>query len=332
MTKVMKVLVPMILGIDISKSTLDVMLFTGTEHVHQRFNNTATGIAELLKWLLSHRVSELHVCLEATNIYWEEVAEALYNAGYKVSVVNPRRIKGFGMSQMQRNKTDKADSEVIAAFCAATEPAEWQPPTETQRKLRAWQQHRLDLKKSLTQHKNRQQTTKDQDVKASLQRLIDGLEAEVAAVEKQLEEVAEQCQAVRQQRDLLLTIKGIGVKSAHVILALLPDLESYKDARAVAADVGVTPAHYESGTTVHKRTKLSKMGKAAVRGELYMPALIAMRTNPILFAFAQRLRARGKPEPVIIGAIMRKLLHICYGVLKHKSPFDPNYGLETSAA
>jgi transposase len=260
------------------------------------------------------------------------VAEALYGVGYKVSVVNPRRIKGFGMSQMQRNKTDKADSLVIASFCAATDPTQWQPPTETQRKLRALQEHRQDLKKSLVQHKNRQQTTKDKDVKASLQRLIESLEGELQAVEKQLNEVTEQCQEVRERQQLLLSINGIGLKSAQVILALLPEMERYKDARAVAADVGVTPAHYESGTTVHKPPKLSKMGKAAVRGELYMPALTAMRTNPILVAFAQRLRARGKPEPVIIGAVIRKLLHICYGVLKHKTPFDPNYGLKPVAA
>src|SRR5690242_13790732 len=107
-------IVRMILGIDISKCSMDVMLLKGTKRLHERFNNTAAGIATLLKWLQKQQVSELHVCLEATNVYWEEVAQALYGAGYKVSVVNPRRIKGFGMSQMQRNKTDKADSEVIA--------------------------------------------------------------------------------------------------------------------------------------------------------------------------------------------------------------------------
>jgi transposase len=325
-------MVGMILGIDIAKATMDVMLLKGKERIYGHFNNSTAGIAELLKWLQKQHVSDLHVCMEATNVYWEEVAEALYGAGYRVSVVNPRRIKGFGMSQMQRNKTDKADSEVIASFCAATEPTEWQPPSETQRKLRALQQHRQDLKKSLVQHKNRQQTTKDADVKASLQRLLDGLQAELKAVEKQLADVVEQCQEVRERQELLLSIKGIGLKSAHVILSLLYDMENYKDARAVAADAGVTPAHHESGATVRKRPKLSKMGKAAVRGELYLPALNAMRTNPILRTFAERLRAKGKPEPVIIGAVIRKLLHICYGVLKNKTPFDPKYGLKTLAA
>src|SRR3954452_16294795 len=106
------------------------------------------------------------------------------------------------MSQMQRNKTDKVDSGVIATFCATTEPEPWQPPTETQRKMRALEQHRLDLKKNLVQHKNRQQTTKDVDIKASLQRLMDGLEAELQAVDKQLADVAEQCQELRERQEL----------------------------------------------------------------------------------------------------------------------------------
>ena len=325
-------LVRMILGIDIAKRSMDVMLLKGKARLHAHFNNTPAGIAELCKWLRQEQVRELHVCMEATNVYWEEVAEALYAAGYKVSVVNPRRIKGFGMSQMQRNKTDKADSDVIASFCAATEPAGWQAPNETQRKMRALEQHRLDLKKNLVQHKNRQQTSKDVDVKASLQRLIDNLEGELKAVEQQLADVAHQSKAMRERQQLLLSITGIGLKSAHVLLSLIYDMENYKDARAVAADAGVTPAHYESGTTVRKRPKFSKMGKAAVRGELHLPAMNAMRTNPILRTFAERLRAKGKPEPVIIGAVVRKLLHICYGVLKHKTPFDPNYGLKTSTA
>jgi len=327
-----ELIVRMILGIDIAKRSMDVMLLKGKERLYAHFNNTPAGIAELLKWLRQEQVSELHVCMEATNVYWEAVAEALYAQGYKVSVVNPLRIKGFGMSQMQRNKTDKADSHVIASFCAAMEPAAWQPPNETQRKMRALEQHRQDLKKSLVQHKNRQQTSKDADVKASLQRLIDNLTGELKAVEKQLDDVVQQSQEMRERRQLLLSITGIGLKSAHMLLSLIYDMENYKDARAVAADAGVTPAHHESGATVRKRSKLSKMGKAAVRGELHLPALNAMRTNPILRTFAERLRAKGKPEPVIIGAVVRKLLHICYGVLKHRTPFDPNYGLKMSTA
>ena len=328
----LETIVRMILGIDIAKLSMDVTLLAGEQQVYARFENTATGIKHLLRWLVEQKVSGLHVCMEATNVYWEAVAEALYAEHYCVSVVNPRRIKGFAMSQMRRNKTDKLDSEVIAAYCAAMEPERWQPPTQTQSKLRSLQRHRLDLKQSIQQHKNRRETTKDADVLASLQRVIEALEAELQAVDKQLGEVADECQAVSEQKQLLLSVTGIGVKSAHMLLALIYDMANYKNARAVAADAGATPSHCQSGTSVHRRPKLSKMGKAAVRGELHMPALNAMRTNPVLRTFAERLRADGKPEPVIIAAVVRKLIHICYGVLKHKTPFDPNYGLLTSTA
>jgi transposase len=311
---------------------MDVTLWQGEVRLYARFANTVTGIQQLRAWLEEHQVSKLQVCMEATNVYWEAVAEALHAAGYTVSVVNPRRIKGFAMSQMQRNKTDKLDSEVIAAYCAALEPEAWHPPNATQSKLRSLERHRQDLKHSLVQQKNRLETTKDADVRASLQRVIEALAAEVKAVEKQMGEVSDHCQEVCEQKQLLLSITGIGLKSAHMLLALFYDMASYKNARAVAADAGATPAHHESGSSVHRRPKLSKIGKAAVRGELYMPVLNAMRTNPLLRAFAQRLRADGKPEPVIIAAVTRKLLHICYGVLKNKTPFDPTHGLVRSPA
>jgi transposase len=326
----------MILGIDISKLSMDVTLLKGEQgneqRLHKRFANNEPGIQQLLGWLVSQEVCGLHVCMEATNVYWEKVAEALHAADYVVSVVNPRRIKGFAISQMQRNKTDKVDSAVIAAYGAAMHPPGWEAPSEQQRKLRALERHRLDLKRSLTQQQNRQKTVRDADVRASLQRLIETLEAELQAVEQQMDELTTQQQEFREQKQLLLSVIGIGPKSANLLLAEMPQLGNYESARAAAADVGVTPAHHESGTSVKRKTKISKLGKAVVRGELHMPALNAMRTNPILRTFAQRLRAAGKPEPVIICAVVRKLIHICYGVLKHKTPFDPNYGLAVSSA
>lgn len=325
-----------VLGIDISKRQMDVTLLSQAglsqaTQVHARFANTSAGIEQLRAWLCGQPASELQVCMEATNVYWEAVAEALHQVGYRVSVVNPRRIKGFAMSQMRRNKTDKLDSEVIALFCASQEPEAWQPPSETQRKLRALDRHRRDLKRNIQQQKNRQQSTKDADVQASLQRVIEGLAAELKEIEKQETALTDEHAELRAQRELIVSIGGLGLKSAHLLMAELYDLASYTDARAVAADAGVTPAHAESGQS-KARVRLSKMGKAAVRGELFMPAMNAMRTNPLLRAFAERLRQDNKPEPVIICAVIRKLLHIVYGVVKHQTPFDPNYGRAAAIA
>ncbi len=122
---------------------------------------------------------------------------------------------------------------------------------------------------------------------------------------------------------LLTSIVGIGAVTAAKLLAEFADLEQYESAKAAAADAGLTPSHYESGTSVRRRAKLSKMGKSGIRAALYWPAITAIRRCPAIKAFAQRLAARGKPKMVIIGAVMRKLVHICYGVLKHQTPYDP---------
>lgn len=323
----------MILGIDLSKRYFDATLRTASGQTgYARFSNDASGLAQLLAWLVAHGVRQLHACMEATNVYWEAVAQGLYDAGYTVSVVNPARIKGFAQSQLQRNKTDKQDSAVIAAFCALVQPRAWQPPSATQRTLRALERHRNALQQTLTQQKNRLANSQEPAVRSSLQRLMDTLEQELAHLEQEIAAQVEQEETLRTHRDLLCSIPGIGDKTAHRLLAELYDLATYKDARAVAADAGLTPAHYQSGETIRKKPKLSKVGKAAVRNLLYFPAITAIRFNPVIRTFAERLRQRGKPEKVIIAAAMRKLLHIAYGVLKHQSPFDPTLHLAHALA
>ena len=166
----------MVLGIDVSKDTIDVTLIDneGNKH-HATFKNKEKGFKKLIGWLKKHgvEVDDLHICMEATNIYWEDLALYLHSKGYKVSVVNPARTKGFANSQLRRNKTDKQDSEIIADFCAAMDPDEWIPPSDDQKKLRALVRHLEGLKKTLTQQKNRLASCKDKDVKSSLQIVLE---------------------------------------------------------------------------------------------------------------------------------------------------------------
>ena len=321
------------LGIDLSKQYFDATLQTESgEQVYGRFENNRQGFAELDKWLVSQSVSELHACMEATNIYWEELADYLYSKGYRVSVVNPARIKGFGMSQLQRNKTDKVDSKVIVAFCAALSPKPWQPPTAAQRKLRSLVRHRDALVKTRTQQKNRLADCRDEDVRLSLQTLLATLESEIERIEQQIADLIQQDPDLREQKRLLSSIKGIGEVAAHVIMAEMYDLADYEDAHAAAADAGVNPAHYESGHTIRRKPRMSKVGKTAVRRALYMPALAAIRSNPVIIALAQKMQQQKKHKLVIIGAAMRKLIHIAYGVLKNRTPFDPQWAVDARAS
>jgi transposase len=126
---------------------------------------------------------------------------------------------------------------------------------------------------------------------------------------------------LKEKRAWLMSIKGIGETTATHILAEIYDLEQYENAKAVAADAGITTSHYRSGTSVRRRPRMSYMGKAAIRGALYFPALTAIRHNPVVKALAVRLERKGKHKAVILVAAMRKLLHLAYGVVKNKQPY-----------
>ena len=314
-------------GVDIAKKKFDAALQSEAgEKRYATFDNSVKGYASFVKWLCGEGAQEAQGCMEATNIYWEALAEYLHDKGYGVSVVNPVRIAGYARSQLQRNKTDKIDSAVICDYCATQHPALWTPPTALQKQLRSLERHRDDLEKSLTQQKNRLGTCTESWVRDSLQRLIATLEQEIVKVDEQLQSLIDQHSELSGQFELLTSIISLGPRTATKILAEMYDLATYADSAAAAADAGLSPAKHESGDSVRKKTKLSKVGKASIRGVLYFPALSAIRFNPFIRQLAQRLRKKGKPEMVIIGAAMRKLLTLAYGVLKHKQPFDPNYG------
>ena len=315
-----------VLGVDVAKEKIDVELVNEQgEKERDELINKTNGFKKLDKWLKRHTTGSVHICMESTSIYWEELAEHMHQAGYEVSVVNPARIKGYAMSQMRRSKTDPIDAAVIADFCRTQEPKLWVPPSPEQRKLRALVRHLEALKKSRTQQLNRLETCRDPEVEASLKTILQAIETEMEQIQKRLEVFFDEHPDLKEKRELLESIKGIGEKTATHLLAEMYDLEQYENAKAVAADAGITASDFSSGKSVRRRPKMSRMGKAAIRGAMYFPALTAIRHNPLVRQLAQRLEAKGKPKKVIQVAAMRKLIHIAYGVLKNQQPFDPAY-------
>lgn len=314
-----------LLGIDIAKASFDVTLLTPAGQAHHHvFPNTPTGFAELAAWLDIHVVNQLHACMEATNVYWEALASFLHARGYTVSVVNPARIKGFAQATMQRNKTDKLDSAIIAAFCAKHQPAAWAPMRAEQQRLRALMRHREDLLQTRLQQQNRLRDATDSLVRQSLEAVLKVVASQLDAVDQLIHAQVAADAAMKANLALLTSIVGIGALTASKLLGEYGTLGAYASAKAAAADAGLSPAQYQSGTSVRRRTRLSKQGKAGVRAALYLPAMCAMRHCPGFKAFADGLAARGKPKKVILGAVMRKLVHVAYGVLKHQTPYDPS--------
>lgn len=317
------------LGIDIAKKKFDAALrLPSGNYVESEFSNDESGFKKLVKWLRRHAKTNpvAWVVMEATNIYWEDVATHLHTQGYQVSVVNPLVIKGFGQSHLMREKTDKVDSRLIAEFAKEREAKlkAWQPPLPHYRALRALSRHYDQLIRTRTQQKNRLAATKDSAVQQSLRKLIDFLNHQIEEVKSQVATLLKTHPDLKQNDEFLESIKGIGQTTAMVLLAEFYDLQQYESAAKVAADAGITPSRHQSGSSVKRRPKMSRLGKATIRGRLYMPTLAAIRSNPTIRSFAERLRERGKPEKVIIIACMRKLLHMIYGVIKNQRPFMTN--------
>ena len=222
---------------------------------------------------------------------------------------------------MQRNKTDKADARLIADFCLTQNPPSWFPPPPQVAELQAFTRRIEALEEMLAMERNRFEVA-PATTQASITRIITTFEQEIASLQKSIKEHYEQNPALKGQRQLLETIPGIGEKTANLLLAEI-DFARYTSAREVAAFAGVTPQKQESGTSL-KGTRLSKMGPGRIRKGLYFPAIVATGHNQIVKEFARRLKENGKTPMQIVCAAMRKLLHIAFGVLKHKTPFVAN--------
>ncbi|MBZ0301238.1 MAG: transposase [Anaerolineae bacterium] len=320
------------IGIDVSKRTLDVVLLRGNDALHAQFDNTPAGFIQLGTWLRRRQAVAIPVCLEATGVYSEAVAVFLHEAGYEVSVVNPARTKAYADSRLNRQKTDKTDALVIAQFCQTQQPARWQPPDPAQRELQALVRQLCALQGMYRQEQNRLEASRTSEAVSTM------LCQHLAFLEQQMEEMQHlirnliECHPdLKRQHDLLDTIPGLGETTIATLLAEIPDIRAFDTAPQLAAYAGVTPRHYRSGTSVHGRTRMSKRGNALLRVALYFPAMVALRHNPIIRAFGERLKASGHAPKSIIGAAMRKLLHLVFGVLKSGRPFDPAYSSQVVA-
>lgn len=322
----------MFLGIDVSKNTLDVALLgANAKPQHKVFTNDAAGHAELLAWIQAQGVASVHACLEATGTWAEEAALALHQAGHRVSVVNPAQIHAFGRSGLKRTKTDKADAILIARFCQMHQPPVWTPLSPEVQQLQGLVRRLEHLEGMLTMEENRLGSGGIcAPVQEDLEEHVADLQARMEKTRRQIKDHIDQNPDLEQQAQLLESIPGIGAATAALLLAELGDIAQFRSARQVAAFAGLVPRLRESGTSVRGRSRLSKVGSSRLRKSLYFPAITALRFNPLIKAFGLRLSAQGKSKMLIVGAAMRKLLHLAYGVLKSRQPFNPDFCSQTS--
>ena len=313
-------------GLDVSRDTLDACLLRpNNKSTHKQFANDASGFAKLLRWI-EHAAPDTsaHFCLEATGSYSQALALFLAEAGQRVSVVNPARIRFFGLAQAQGNKTDKADAVLIARFCRQEAPELWRVAVPEVQLLMALMRRLHAVQELAVQEKNRLSAPgQPAAVVESIENSIAYLEAEIKRLQGQIRDHIDTHPRLQRDAQLLQSIPGIGELTAWDLLAELPDVSQFDSAQSVAAYAGLAPREHRSGSSVRKHTRLSKQGNTRLRKAMYFPAVTGLRWNPLLKAHYQRMLAAGKPRMVALAACMRKMLMIVYGVLKHQQPFDP---------
>jgi len=313
------------LGIDISKLELSVALLKDKKSIKAKFTNDNSGFKKLYKWLCKNNAESIKVCMEATGHYCFGVSDFLYNKGYEVYVMNPFCIKSFANGQLSRNKTDEADAVMIADYINKNDARPYKPVSEIIRKIRgldscldAMKAHRAQIKTRLADA-----DYLPKEVVVEWESVVNHLDKGIKKIELNLQSLVKSDEELNQHYTNLQTIPGIGATTAITIIALVPDISGFVSARQLAAFVGVTPQQRLSGTSLKGRTRLSKIGSARLRKAIFFPAISARHHNPIVKQFCDNLKDRSKCKMVVIGAAMRKLMHIVFAVLKHKVAFNP---------
>lgn len=308
-------------GADVSKDKFDVAQLKNNKYQQKCFSNNKKGYRDFLKWLNTH-CERPWVCMEATGHYSELIAEFLVKHSIRVSVVNPLQIKSYAKAKLARNKNDQIDAQVIADYCEKMKPREFNPRTDSQKELKDLNKLLDTLKEQLVRFKNQLAVTQGKLARKAMQKLIKDLEKQIKEIEKQSGNLIKNNEDMAENMALMISIKGVGEATAHKILAQIADITRFDNAKQFAAYLGISPKQHQSGKYIG-RTTISRLGDSCLRKALYMAALVAKRYNEALQPFVKRLEERGKAPKAIVCAVMRKLAHIIFGVLRNKEMFNP---------
>lgn len=331
-------------GIDIAKDTAVFCLLADNGELIKgatTFNNNALGFKAGLKWLrkLAKPFKPFHIYLamEATGVYYLSLAKFFnVQTGITVSVVNPAQVKSYAQAELVRTKTDAVDAYVIARFAMAMKPRAWTPPAPHEEELLGILHHIEAIKGMIQAERNRLhalEATGPSTVKVQrvVKKHIRFLEKQIDDLTGRLRKVVKEHPDIDENIKLLCSIPGVGEITAHTLLAEIGDIGRFDGVKQLVAYAGIAPSERQSGTSVRGKVMINKRGSRRLRKALYMPAVVATKHNPLIGKFYQRLISAGKKPLCALVACMRKLLHIAYGVLKHKKEFDVDWNKAVSA-
>ncbi len=315
-------------GVDVSAQQLTVAMWARGKEKAMSFANTAAGHRKLLQALLGKGKTRARVCLEATGNYHLDLCFALQkDARLELSVLNPRMARKFGESLGQRSKTDPVDARVLCEHARRMKCQDWEAPEKIKLELRSITRQMAGLTKMETQEKNRLHAVNASEalpriVAKTVQRHLQYL----AKIKRQLEKAALRLIAsdpeLSRRFDLLDSVKGVGPKSALMLLGELAVLPEMLDARQWVAHSGLDPRQRQSGSSVQGKPSISKAGNRRIRAALFLPALSAATRDPYVKAFYKRLQVRGKTKMQALVAVMRKLLHAVHRMFRTDQLFS----------
>ena len=313
-------------GIDVSASELVVAVADDRSQQQRTFSNRPAGHRALIAWLQS-QAGTVQVCLEATGMYSLDVALALHAAStILVSVLNPKVVARFAET-LRRSKTDAADAQVLAEYARRMPFTRWSPPTTAALQLRALVRHRAALVEQRTAVRNQLHAAgasalSPTCVRQDLQRHLRALDRSVKRMQRAATALLHGNAELTRRFLLLQTIPGIAEASALHLLAELLLLPADLQVRQWVAHSGLDPCHHQSGSSVHKASRISRSGNRYLRRALYMPALVAVRHDPHLGSFYRSLLQRRKRKLQALVAVARKILHAIYGMFRHHCAYD----------
>jgi transposase len=336
------------LGIDVSKSSVAVALTDRQEKVvwsNKSVPNTQGGFKKLVEQVLKHAVKKsegqdfvIAAGMEATGVYGEQLVHFLHDNNYEGRIIpyvlNPAAVRSYSKACMEANKNDPTDARVIASFLSVAiargQVSPWQAPSEEERTLRALSRRREELVHLLTSEKNRLEKLSNmafpsEEVVKSVEEHIQYLKAAITNIAEDIDDHISTYPMLKRNAEFLRSIPGIGEVSTATVLGEAGDISKFEGIKQFTSFVGIAPMEYTSGSSVNKRSRISRRGNTRIRHCLYMATMIAVRINPVLREFYKRLLERGKSKKVALVASMRKLLHLIWGVLKNQRMFEPQY-------
>jgi transposase len=321
-----------LIACDVAKGTLDAAWLDESRQrwfERSKIDNNRRGFRELLSWLKKSSgkgCGEFMLIVEATDVYHRPLVDFAAAAGLCVVVANPGRAAENARSHNRLNKNDRLDARSLHGYGAELKKVhEYVPDSPQISSLKALLSRLRQLDKDLHRERNRREKCPyiagSQGLAASIRRQIKALEREKNLIQREIDELISAEPLLKHQQKLLCSIKGIGKVVSQWLLPLLYR-QQFASARQLAAFLGLTPIHKRSGTSLKKRGRLSGRGNGYLRSRLYMPAVCAITHNPELRHFYDTLVGRGKTPKQALTAVMRKLVHFSYGVVKNDQPYQ----------